>query len=90
MNQLEEECARLTVENRMLHLPNSGCEERNRQIHSEGEGTVLIIVYAQRPGFFQRVPYDTGKSLPPDISQVRYSITPCHGNVHVRVPLIQE
>ena len=90
MNPLEEECSRLTMESRTLHLPNNGCVERQRRLARSEEGVVLNLNYTQQPGFFLPGPYDTQQSIPTDVTMVRYFFVPCHGNVQVRIPSLSD
>ena len=89
MNPLEEECARLTIEQRTLYLPNSGCVERGRQFTREGGKDILTITYAQRPGFCLPRPFDTQEPTPPNTIRGHYSAVPYYRNVQVRVPRIE-
>ena len=88
MDTIEQECAAQSLERRVIVLPNSSCEIR--EVKRVGENAhVLLVIYAQGPGFSVRTPCNTQRSLDPEIREIQYETTPHYGrSVRTRVPVI--
>lgn len=83
MNHLLELCVETSLRERRIYLPDRRCEVHEYKLTDR---STLLVIYYQRPGFCLRELYDTGISLLPEVSSVRYQFQSRPQDGHVVIP----
>ncbi len=84
MDPLLELCVETSLRERRIYLPDRRCEVHEYRL--AGDSHTLLVIYFQRPGFCSRELNNTGITLLPEVSAIRYQFQPRGRDGHVIVP----
>jgi len=81
------ECGRLSLEERVVYLPNSRCEIYNFP-YQTNDGLTLNVTYVKLPGFSLDTPCKTSACVPENVEDIIYYLKG-HNQKRVKIPQIR-